>query len=58
MQICANVTAAEGDDVLSVTFNKEGSEVKAERVMRNDEQLHGPSGFKLLEDDVTVFSRR
>ena len=58
MQICTHVTAAEGDDALSVAFHKEGSEVKAERVMRNDEHPHGPFGFKLLEDDVTVFSRR
>ena len=58
MQICTHITAAKGDDVLSVAFNKERSEVKAERVLRNDEQSHNLSGFKLLEDDVTVFSYR
>ena len=54
MQICMHVTAAKGDYILSVAFNKERSEVKAERIMRNDEQSHDPSGFKLLEDDMTV----
>ena len=58
MQICANVTATEGEDVLSVAFNKEGSEVKAERVMGNDEHPHDLPGFKLLEDNRTLFSRR
>ena len=29
MQICANVTAAQGDYIVSVTFYKEASEVKA-----------------------------
>lgn len=58
MQICANVTAAKGDDILSVAFNKERSEVKSEHIMRNDEQSHDLPGFKLLEDDMTVFSRR
>ena len=48
------VTAAKGDYILSVAFNKERSEVKAERIMGNDEQSHDPSGFKLLEDDMTV----
>ena len=54
LQVCANVTAAKGDRILSVTLNEEASEVKAERIMRNDEQSHDPSGFKLLEDDMTV----
>ena len=58
MQICTHITAAEGDRILSVAFNKGGSEVKAERVMRNDEQSHDPSGFKLLEDNRALFSRR
>ena len=56
MQICANVTAAQGDYIVSVALNKEASEVKVERVMRNDEQTHDLSGFKLLEDNMTVFS--
>lgn len=55
MQICMHVTAAKGDYILSVAFNKERSEVKAERIMRNDEQTHNLSGFKLLEDNMTVF---
>lgn len=54
MQICANVTAAKGDYILSVAFNKERSEVKAERIMGNDEHPHGLSGFKLLEDNMIV----
>ena len=58
LQVCANVTAAKGDYTLSIAFNKERSEVKAERIMRNDEHPHDLPGFKLLEDDVTVFSRR
>ena len=55
MQICANVTAAQGDYIVSVTFYKEASEVKAKRIMRNDEHPHDLPGFKLLEDDMTVF---
>lgn len=55
MQVCTNVTAAKGDYILSVAFNKERSEVKAECIMGNDEQSHDPSGFKLIEDDMTVF---
>lgn len=54
MQICTHVAAAEGNRILSVAFNKERSEIKAERIMGNDEQSHDPSGFKLLEDDMTV----
>ena len=54
MQICANVTAAKDDYILSVALNKEASEVKVERIMRNDEHPHDASGFKLLEDDMTV----
>lgn len=55
MQVCANVTAAQGDYIVSVALNKEASEVKAEGVMRDDEQTHNLSGFKLLEDNMTVF---
>jgi len=55
MQICMHVTAAKGDYILSVAFNKEASEVKSEGVMRNDEQTHNLSGFKLLEDNMPVF---
>ena len=55
MQVCAHVTAAQGDYIVSVALNKEASEVKAERIMRNDEHPHDPSGFKLLEDDMPVF---
>ena len=54
MQICMHVTAAKGDDILSVAFNKKTSEVKAERIMGNDEQSHDLPGFKLLEDDMAV----
>ena len=50
-----HVTAAKGDYILSVALNKERSEVKSEGVMRNDEQTHNLSGFKLLEDDMAVF---
>ena len=55
MQICANVTAAKGDDIVSVAFHKEASDIKSERVMRDDEQTHDLPGFKLLENDMTVF---
>ena len=55
MQICTHVTAAKGDDIVSVAFYKEASEVKSERVMGNDEHPHDPPGFKLLEDDMAVF---
>jgi len=55
MQICMHVTAAQCDYIVSVTLNKEASEVKAERIMRNDEHPHDLPGFKLLEDDMTVF---
>ena len=55
MQGCANVTAAKGDYIFSVTFNKERSEVKSERIMRDDEHPHDLPGFKLLENDMTVF---
>ena len=58
MQICTHVTAAKGDYILSVALNKERSEVKAEGIMRDDEHPHDLSGFKLLEDDMTIFSRR
>ena len=54
MQICMHVTAAQGDYIVSVAFNKERSEVKAERIMRNDEHPHDLPGFKLLEDDMAV----
>ena len=54
MQICMHVTAAQGDYIVSVALNKEASEVKVERIMRNDEQSHDPSGFKLLEDNMPV----
>jgi len=54
LQVCANVTAAQGDYIVSVTFHKEASEVKAERIMRNDEHPHDLPGFKLLEDDMAV----
>lgn len=54
MQICMHVTAAKGDYTLSVAFNKERSEIKAERIMRNDEHPHDLPGFKLLEDDMAV----
>ena len=54
MQICANVTAAQGDYIVSVALNKEASEVKAEGIMGNDEQSHDLSGFKLLEDNMPV----
>ena len=54
MQICMHVTAAQGDYIVSVALNKERSEVKAERIMGNDEHPHDASGFKLLEDDMTV----
>ena len=55
LQVCANVTAAQCDYIVSVTLNKEASEVKAEGIMRNDEHPHDLPGFKLLEDDMTVF---
>ena len=55
MQICMHVTAAKGDYIVSIAFNKKTSEVKVERIMRNDEQSHDPSGFKLLEDNMPVF---
>jgi hypothetical protein len=55
MQICANVTATESDRILSIAFNKKTSEVKAEGVMGNDEHPHDFAGFKLLEDNMTVF---
>ena len=32
LQVCANVTAAKGNYILSVAFNKERSEVKSERI--------------------------
>ena len=51
---CTHVTAAKGDYILSVAFNKERSEVEAECIMGNDEHPHDPSGFKLLENDMTV----
>jgi hypothetical protein len=54
MQVCANVTVAQADDIVSVAFHKEASDIKSERIMGNDEQSHDPSGFKLLEDDMTV----
>lgn len=55
MQICMHVTAAKGDDIVSVAFYKEASDIKSERVMRDDEQTHDLPGFKLLEDNMTVF---
>ena len=55
LQVCAHVTAAKGDYIVSVTLNKEASEVKTEGIMRDDEHPHDPSGFKLLEDNMTVF---
>ena len=54
MQICTHVTAAQCDYIVSVTLNKEASEVKVERIMRNDEHPHDLSGFKLLEDNMPV----
>ena len=54
MQVCANVTAAQCDYIVSVALNKEASEVKSEGVMRNDEHPHDLSGLKLLKDDMTV----
>ena len=54
MQICMHVTAAQGDYIVSVAFNKKTSEVKAEGIMRDDEHPHDLSGFKLLEDDMAV----
>ena len=54
MQVCANVTAAQCDYIVSVALNKEASEVKSEGVMRNDEHPHDLPGFKLLEDDMAV----
>ena len=54
LQVCANVTAAQCDYIVSVALNKEASEVKVERVMRNDEHPHDLSGFKLLEDNMPV----
>ena len=50
LQVCANVTAAQCDDIVSVAFHKEASDIKSERVMRDDEQTHDLPGFKLLED--------
>ena len=59
MQICTHITAAKGDNIVSVAFHKEASDIKLERIMRDDEQTHNPPGFKLLEDDMTPsFSRR
>ena len=55
LQVCAHVTAVQGDHIVSVTLNKEASEVKSERIMRNDKHPHDLSGFKLLEDNMTVF---
>ena len=55
LQVCAHVTAVQGDCILLVTFNKEASEVKSERIMRNDKHPHDLPGFKLLEDDMTIF---
>jgi hypothetical protein len=54
MQVCANVTAAQCDYIVSVALNKEASEVKSERIMGNDEHPHDLPGFKLLEDDMAV----
>jgi hypothetical protein len=55
LQVCANITAAKGDDIVLVTFNEEASEVKAEGIVRNDKHPHDLPGFKLLKDDMTVF---